>query len=353
VSSSSRFASRTNGMRRIVRAVLGAAALLSALVFQSPAGAQTSTTNAVALGVNLGMTVEPPAGQTLATLSAPSTVRTAIVVNNPGTAPLLNQQIVVRFGAKPDTITSVNDGTGSVGVVEPTTGTWFHTIAVIPGGNTITYLVTWTKACPGRWPLAVRVGDSRISQLFNWGGPADVRCSPDEGTSPQPPSFYSLPWPTLPPVGSTSVATFAPTTVVAVSSSVNPTNLPNPSTSAVPTTVGATTTVAPTTTIRPNVVTTTSHAPTTVANGVVPTPTLVRLPPPTSSTTPVVTAPKVTTTISSRPTTSVELFCKTIGGRRYCGPKSSTYKPGQAKAQELKPGQKPGATKKPTKKKKK
>ena len=38
--------------------------------------------------------------------------------------------------------------------------------------------------------------------------------------------------------------------------------------------------------------------------------------------------------------TTVVTICKTIGGKRYCGPSSSVYKPGQKKAVLSKPGKK-------------
>ena len=77
------------------------------------------------------------------------------------------------------------------------------------------------------------------------------------------------------------------------------------------------------------------------------TPTLIQLTLSTAATT--TTKAPTTTTIPKSTTTKpgTVILCKTVGGKRYCAPKSSAYKEGQKKAIEIKPK----ATKKTTKKK--
>jgi hypothetical protein len=329
---------RARARARRIAALTSVACLASLLGIGGKVGAQTTTTAVpvtptTAPGASLALVMEPVTGNTGISLTAPNAMRTSVVITNETKSPLTNQQMVVRFGVKPDLINSVIDGSGPVGLIDATTGAWFHTIAAIQPGERVTYSVNWFKYCPGKWPMAVRVGDRQVSSTVQWSGTSiDPRCPADESTNPQPASFYALSWPS-------SVALPTPTGVVVITSPSSTSSTP-PSTQAP--------TVAPptTTTIRPT--TTQAALPTTA--------TLQSLPGPTTTTTSATTTTKLgsapifpvkttTTTIvgrpSNRPTTT--LFCKTIGGNTYCGPKSSAYKEGQQKAQELKPGQKPGS----------
>jgi hypothetical protein len=339
-----------NARVRRLTAVTGVLFTATLLGVSSKVGAQTTTTAAPVTsttlpGASLALVMEPVTGNTGISLTAPNAMRTSVVITNETKVPLTNQQMVVRFGVKPDFINSVIDSSGPVGLIDATTGAWFHTIAAIQPGERVTYSVNWFKLCPGKWPMAVRVGDRQVSSTVQWSGTSnDSRCPADESTNPQPSSFYALSWPS-------SISPTTPTTatgVVVIPSTVA--SIP-PSSIAIPATTVAT---AVTTTSVPPISTTTALRPSTT---LVTSSTIQSLPGPT---TPSATAPTTTrlagptttraglpsistTTISARsngPTTT--LFCKTIGGNKYCGPKSSAYKEGQEKAQELKPGQKPG-----------
>jgi hypothetical protein len=321
------------------------ACLASVLGVSGKVGAQTTTTTALATpttapGASLALVMEPVTGNTGISLTAPNAMRTSVVITNETKTPLTNQQMVVRFGVKPDAVNSVTDSSGPVGLIDAATGAWFHTIAAIQPGERVTYSVIWFKFCPGKWPMAVRVGDRQVSSTVQWSGTSnDSRCPADESTNPQPASFYALSWPS-------SISPTVPTGIVVIPSTA-PT-VP-PSTAPVSTTTTTTTTsVVPvtTTTVRPS---TTLATPSTIqtlpgpATSSATTTSTTKLAGPTT-TRPVLPLVPTTTTISARstgPTTT--LFCKTIGGNKYCGPKSSAYKEGQEKAQELKPGQKPGS----------
>jgi hypothetical protein len=330
---------RARARARRIAALTSVACLASLLGAGGKVGAQTTTTAppvtpTTAPGASLALVMEAVTGNTGISLTAPNAMRTSVVITNETKSPLTNQQMVVRFGVKPDLINSVIDGSGPVGLFDANTGAWFHTIAAIQPGERLTYSVNWFKYCPGKWPMAVRVGDRQVSSTVQWSGTSiDPRCPADESTNPQPASFYALSWPS-------SVALPTPTGVVVITS-------PS-STSTTPPSAQASTVAPSTTTIRPT--TTQAASPTTA--------TLQSLPGPTTTTTttsattstklgstPAFPAKTTTTTIvgipSNRPTTT--LFCKTIGGNKYCGPKSSAYKEGQEKAQELRPGQKPGS----------
>ncbi len=312
-------------------------------------GAQTTTTAPVASttipGASLALVMEPVTGNTGISLTAPNAMRTSVVITNETKSPLTNQQMVVRFGVKPDQINSVTDASGPVGLFDASTGAWFHTIAAIQPGERVTYSVNWFKYCPGKWPMAVRVGDRQVSSTVQWSGTSiDTRCPADESTNPQPASFYALSWPS-------TVALPTSTGVVVITSpSSTSASIPSiPSTTLAPSVVPSTTS-----TIRP--ATTVAVAPTSATIQSLPGPTLTSTASTSTTklgalptTTRLGSAPslpaKASTTIvgvpSNRPTTT--LFCKTIGGNKYCGPKSSAYKEGQQKAQELKPGQKPSS----------
>ena len=289
--------------RRVLVAVVSGAVVASLAMAASPPSSQAQT----AAALSIVITPEVPSGASLSTLPTGTGQRVFIQVTNPtGAAALTNQQFVVRFAAKPDVISSVNDGVGSIGLIEPVTGAWYHTIAQLPPGATVTYSVSAFKFCPGRWPIAARVGDKLSVVLASWVGQPDARCGADEVLSPAPASFYTLAWPSstgglpiVPPANSTTTTTLAPVGV---------------STTTVPGAVVPTTTVpgAP----RPSLINLTLTASTTTT---------------TTTTTSTTIRPRA----GAGPTTTV-LFCKTVGGKSYCAPKFSVYKPGQKKIVEIK-----------------
>jgi hypothetical protein len=201
--------------------------------------------------------------------------RTTITVANQGPAILFNQQMVVKFGAKPDTIYFVKESGASVGVIDGSTGVWFHTIAQLTPNSPVVYTVTWNKSCPGRWPLGARVGDAVSWPVFQWISPGvGVGCPPDETVKPE---SQALPWP----------ASFPTPPVIA------------------PVLVTSTTTVPP-----PGSGTTASSTTTTKPAGTAPA---------------VVPSVTVTSSVSSRPSTSV-LYCRTVNKKRVCGPSRATAK---------------------------
>ncbi len=329
-------------------------ACMATLLGLSPkVGAQTTTTTVATATTptttplaTLALVMEPITGTTGISLTSPNAMRTTVIITNETKVSLTNQQMVVRFGVKPDQINSVIDSSGPVGLTDPNTGAWFHTVAAIAPGERLAYTVNWFKYCPGKWPMAVRVGERQVSSTVQWsqwpGTSPDARCTPDETTNPQLVSFYALPWPSsilptaptgvvvVPPAGSSTLAsTIAPT----------PSSLPVTTSTILPvttTTLRPTSGLAPSSTIQSLSGPTSSLATTTTKSVAV---TTTRL----GSPAPLTTRPptSIVGVPSNRPTTT--LFCKTIGGNEYCGPKSSTYKEGQEKAQELKPGQKPGS----------
>lgn len=298
---------------RLSAVASGVAVALGSLFGSVPA-VQAQT----AAGVSIVITPEVPAGATISTLATNVGQRILIQVTNGGSVALTNQQFVVRLGQKPDVISGVNDGAGNVGLIDPVTGAWYHTVAQLPPGASVTYAISTLKYCPGRWPIAARLGDRIAISYATWVGAADARCVADETTSPAPAVYYALPWPNgsgglpvVPPPSSTVLAATA-TTVAGVP--------------------GATTT----TTTVPGAV---SGATTTTVVGGRPPLINLTLSATTSTTT---TLPPTTTTVAgsktktgSAPTTTV-LFCKTVGSKRYCAPKSSVYKPGQKKVVEKK-----------------
>ena len=280
--------------------------------------------------LSVSITPEVPAGFTTQNLPTLTNQRVIVTVVNSGTAAVVNQQIVVRLGAKPDAIVSVSDGIANVGVIDAATGGWYHTIPSIAAGATATYALTWLKICPGRWPLAVRVADKSASISAQWVGPADARCGPDEVTSPQSASFYQLAWPPT-ALGATST-TLPPGATLAPGATLVP-----GATTTVVITVPGLTTVPSATTIPSATTTTIAGAVTTKAGGVTQ-PSLIQLTLSTAATT--TTKPAGTTTIVRKPTTTkpgTVILCKTVGGKRYCAPKSSAYKEGQKKSVEVKP----------------
>ena len=304
-----------------------AVAVLVGVVPSRPASGQTSN-------VTVFLAPEIPPGLSAQSLPTGLSLRAIVQVSNTGTAAAVNQQIVMRLGLKPDSITSVNDGTGNVGTIDPITGAWFHTIPSIAPGTTMIFTASWTKVCPGRWPMAVRVSD-KISSLFaQWLGVPDARCAPDESASAQPASYFQLAWP--PTASAATTTTLAPGATLATTTSIattTPTTTPTTSSTtpvATTTRLGATTTAL----IVPVGVSTapplTAVAPTTLPFT---TSTLIQLT--LLTTTTAVSKPAVTRSATTSPPGS-SVFCKTVGGHRYCGPKSSAYKPGQKKAVEVK-----------------
>ncbi len=343
----SKMCSPRNARARIRRvAMLSSVTCLAALLGVSGnVGAQTTTTTTAAPtapatipGASIALVMEPVTGNTGISLTAPNAMRTSVVITNETKVPLTNQQMVVRFGVKPDLVNSVIDASGPVGLIDATTGAWFHTIAAIQPGERVTYSVNWFKYCPGKWPMAVRVGDRQVSSTVQWSGTSsDSRCPADESTNPQPASFYALSWPSsISPTGATGVVIIPSTSASTPTSTIAATS----------TTVLAAVT---TTSLSPLVTTiTTLRGSTTLVTST----SIQSLPGPSASSASTTSTTKLfgpsivrpTTTISTRangPTTT--LFCKTVGGNKYCGPKSSAYKAGQEKAQEIKPGQKPGS----------
>lgn len=294
-----------------------AAVLLVGVAPSPPAYGQTAN-------ITVFLAPEIPPGLSSQSLPTALSLRAVVQVANTGTVAALNQQIVMRLGAKPDSITSVNDGTGNVGTIDPTTGAWFHTIPSIAPGTTIIFTASWTKVCPGRWPMAARVGDKGASLFAQWLGVADARCGPDESASPQPASYFQLAWP--------PTASAATTTTLAPGATLPTSTVAATSTTALSTTtrLGATTTALITPVGATPTPPVTVATPTTLA---LTTSTLIQLTLATTTTT-VPKAP-VTRTAATTPSGS-NVFCKTVGGRRYCGPKSSAYKPGQKKSVEVK-----------------
>ena len=288
--------------------------------------AQTPTT---VPGLVITMSFEIPLSTTSAGLPTGTFVKATVTVTNPAPVTLVNQPMVLRFGQKPDQILGVDDGTGKVGVIDPATGAWYHTIATIAANSSTTYSVTYGKLCAGRWAFAARVGDRLTNQFVQWAGQSDARCVGDETTNPQPAAFYQLPWPSSIAIPATAltVATSSTTSTTSTSTTTTTTSTTiNPllSTTSVPPLPGGPTTSTSST--RPGATSTTLLS-------------LDKIP----STVPSTTRSTTTRPTSLRTTTTV-LFCKTVGGKRYCAPKSSIYKPGQKKSTEVK-------STKPTKKK--
>ncbi len=246
---------------------------------------------------------------------------TAVTVANIGTDVLSNVQLVVRIPGPPALVqdvllvpTAFADSGQRAGVIEDKTGYWYHTIASISPGGTVTFNVNWYTPCPGRWPFAARANQVRVSASFQFTGIQAAGCGPDDVASPTAASWFELPWP--PSVSTTSLV---PSSTSLVPGATNST-IPGPSTPTVPSPTVSTLPPSPT---APGGSTTSVAAPTVK---------------PTTTVRPT-TRPKVT-----KPPTTLEIVCKTVAGRRYCGPKSSALKPGQKKPRAV-----PPSTKKKTK----
>ena len=209
-----------------------------------------------------------------------------VVVSNSASSPISNQQVVVRVPVPPAVITQVTEQNQPVGVIDPRSGFWYHTIAQLNAGASLTYVVTWFTPCPGRWGLVSRVGDRRTQVSVQLVGTPQPGCPPDEVAQIPTAGFFELPWPPTAQVTPTVTSTTQP---------------------ALPATLGATST--------------------TSTVGVASVPAVVI---------PSTTRPATTTTLR-KSTTSTVIVCKTVGGRRYCGAQSSIYRPGQKKVVESKP----------------
>jgi hypothetical protein len=244
---------------------------------------------------------------------------TGVSVVNTGTEPLSNVQLVVRVPAAPSQIQIVNesaaplgDPTVRAGVIDERTGLWYHTIVSIPAGASAHFTVNWFNPCVGRWPFAARAGDRRTFVSYQFSGGTLSSCGLDDVAQPTPAAWFELPWPP-------SVVTTTSTTT---------------------STLAGATTTAPTATIPGGAIPT--AAPSVPGSSIAPGSTSIFATPSTSAPSTVARS----STTKARPTTAkptttkkstVEIVCKTVGGRRYCGPKSSALKPGQAKPRSVAP----------------
>ena len=118
-----------------------------------------------------------------------------VVVSNSGSSPISNQQVVVRVPVPPAVITQVTEQNQPVGVIDPRSGFWYHTIAQLNAGASLTYVVTWFTPCPGRWGLVSRVGDRRTQVSVQLVGTPQPGCPPDEVAQIPTAGFFELPWP--------------------------------------------------------------------------------------------------------------------------------------------------------------
>ena len=310
--------------------VFGATALLL-LTARGPGVAQTTTSTAAATTTTIArelsvVIVHDIASGFTSTNQPLGQQRTVITVTNPGPETRFNEQMVVRFGAKPNTIYFVRDATGSVGVIEGPTSTWFHTIAVLPPKSSSTYTVTWNKVCPGRWAMGTRVGETTNWQVLQWIGPSTVKdnCPPDETANPTQPV---LPWPAafpVPPVISPIVLLTTTTGVASVDATSSTLIAPTTRASTVPI-VSSTTT--------PLTASTTSTTPTAL-------PSTTTVSAPLATTTSVLPIPATSTTL---------LFCRTVGNTRFCGPKAVGTVDGSFRPTTKRPTTKPATTKRVTK----
>ncbi len=285
-------------------------ALMGMLGVHGSAPAQT-TTPAIDVRITTQATNRPVGG-----------LITGVSVVNTGTEALTNVQLVVRIPGPPAVVQDVVQASAPfaesnvrAGVIEDKTGFWYHTIASVPAGGSVSFNVNWYSPCVGRWPFAVRANQVRVSASYQFTGAPFAGCGPDDVASPTAASWFELPWP----------PSVVPTSSVVPSSSTTTTVFGATTTS---TLVGATSTTlvgAPVSTLVPSTAVT---VPSTL-------PSVSSTRPPTTrptTTRPPSTRPKVT-----KPPTTLEIVCKTVSGRRYCGPKSSALKPGQKKPREVKP----------------
>lgn len=236
---------------------------------------------------------------------------TQVIIQNTGPA-LTATPVVIKFASSPSVLQFVTENGANVGVIDKATGSWYHTLPTLGEGRSVTFLVNWYAGCAGKWPLAARVGERRVSTVVQYVGQSFSGCPPDETVSPAPPAYYDLAWPPTPTTVPASTLP-ASSTVAGASTQVPASTVAGASTQVPATTIAGASTV-------PGVST---DSTTTVATTTIPKPTTTR--------------PPTTKATAKRPTTTVEIVCKTISGRRYCGPKSSALKKGQAKPREVKP----------------
>ncbi len=287
-------AHRKHRKHRVSGALLTTLLLVATGLVFTPARAQTS-----------GLDIRITSGTTI---RATGGLLTAVSVVNTGSEPLTNVQLVVRVPALPAFIQNVTEGSAPLvdsvnraGVIDERTGLWYHTVVSIPVGVSVHFNVNWFNPCVGRWPFAARASDRRTFTSFQFSGGTLGTCGPDDVALPTPASWFDLPWPP-------SIVATTTTTSTTIPGGTGGVLLPTvPGATAVP---GAST--APAASSVPSTV----AVPTTKANA---------------------TTVKPRPTTTRRPATTLEIVCKTIGGRRYCGPKSSALKPGQAKPRAVPP----------------
>lgn len=301
---------RTTRARRALVALGSIAIGAGSLLATEPASAQTVVTT-VSTGLSIAITIEPPGSSSESKMDM-GNLRIFFTITNAGAA-ATNLQTVIRVGRRPDEIASVSEGSDvrGIGLIDSATGAWYHTIPQIPAGGSTTLVLSMIKVCGGKWPIAIRVGDRLASRFGTWRSTSDSRCAPDETVSPTPASYFQLPWPPTPGAATTTTTASQGATV----STVVSTGGAGGGAANVPPSITGTT--------------------------------LLRLGGPLATTTTTTT----TTTIAGKAgvTTTTVILCKTIGGKRYCAPKSSVYKDGQSKSVEVSSK----TTKKKTTKKKK
>lgn len=353
------FTSRFVVIRRRTSVVLAASVMaIVGLNAITPADAQTTPVDLVFV---------LPAGSNAAQLPL-GAQSFQLQVKNTSAAPLTNLQVVLRVPPSPAYVVSVSDGTSPFGLIDNRSGFWYATLAQVNATSSVTLAVTWQTPCPGKWPITARVGTQKAAIAPTWIGAPNSQCGPDENASPAPASYYELPWPPSVIGGSTisgSTTTAGPTTTVfgqvvatapttilgggvvgptsstllsllATSTTANIQPIGQVTSTTIP--LSASPTTAPTSTTKAALVTPPTTAPVLVA----PTTTeaLVEISPDTTATTPkkssrvTKTGSKANAKTSTKTSTAttVVTICKTIGGKRYCGPASSVYKPGQKKA---------------------
>lgn len=311
-------------------ALVGLVALVAAAVVLPQASAPAQT--AIAISIN---PILPP-GQNQSTLPVGAQIFN-FVISNPTSIVQVNQQAVIRVALPPAYIVNVTDGTASFGTIDNRTGLWYGLVPTLAPNSSVTLTMTWFQPCPGRWPVAARFGDRTVSQTLGFVGSATGSCPPDETVAPQGGAYYALPWPPSTPStiagATTTTAVIIPSFATTVPGQIPTVTAPGTPTTTIP---GATVGVLPTVAATPTSTTLLRLGPTTTA--------LVSPVQPGQTTT--LPPGQTTTTVRKRttPTTTTVIICKTISGRRYCGPSSSAYKPGQQKVIESKPGQKVSVT---------
>ena len=285
-------------------------------------------------------------------------------VKNVSAAAVTSVQVVVRVPPPPAYVVSVTESGNAIGLVDNRSGFWYHTIAQIAPSSTVTLAVSWQMACPGKWPITARVGTTKAAIAPTWVGPPNSQCGPDENASPAPASYYELPWPpsvvgaaptaspstttilgqvvaTTAPLGVPAATVFGATTTTLVSllatsttANIQPIGAVTSTTLPIAVVTAATSTTKAVAVTAPSVTTTTEPlveiAPDTTA-------TTVKKSTSSKSSSKSASSSKTSSGTGSKTSTTVITICKTIGGKRYCGPASSVYKPGQKKAVESKP----------------